>query len=35
LAALMPRSRREYVETLTAQSQRWIQGEGGLGCDQR
>jgi hypothetical protein len=33
IAAPVPRSRREHVETITAQPQPWIQGEGGLGCD--
>jgi hypothetical protein len=35
IAAPMPRSRREDVETITAQPQPWVQGEGRLGCDQR
>jgi hypothetical protein len=34
IAALMPRSRREHVETIKAQPQPYIQGEGGLVCDQ-
>jgi hypothetical protein len=34
IAALLPRSRRDHVETFATQPQPYIQGEGGLGCDQ-